>query len=81
MVMKTANIADFKTNLSSFISMVEKGEEIEICKHNIPVARVLPLSRKVINKTKLGCGLKTVRINTDLTEPAISPSAWEMLKK
>lgn len=81
MVMKTANIADFKTNLSSFISMVEKGEEIEICKHNIPVARVLPLSRKVINKTKLGCGMKTVRINTDLTEPAISPSAWEMLKK
>jgi prevent-host-death family protein len=81
MVMKTANIADFKTNLSSFISLVEKGEEIEICKHNIPVARVLPLSRKVVNKTRIGCGIKTVRINTDLTEPAISSSAWEMLKK
>jgi prevent-host-death family protein len=81
LTMKTANIAEFKTNLSSFISLVEKGEEIEICKHNIPVARILPLSRKVINKTRLGCGIKTVRINADLTEPAISPSVWEMLKK
>jgi prevent-host-death family protein len=79
--MKTANIADFKTNLSSFISLVEKGEEIEICKHNIPVARVLPLSRRMVNRTRLGCGRKTVKINTDLTEPAISSSAWEMLKK
>ncbi|MFA6294212.1 MAG: type II toxin-antitoxin system prevent-host-death family antitoxin [Victivallales bacterium] len=79
--MKTANIADFKANLSSFISLVEKGEEIEICKHNIPVARVLPLSRRIVNKTKLGCGMKTVKIMSDLTEPAISESAWEMLKK
>jgi prevent-host-death family protein len=79
--MKTANIADFKANLSSFISLVEKGEEIEICKHNIPVARVFPLSRKAINKTRLGCGRKTVKINADLTAPAISISAWEMLKK
>ncbi|OGV57060.1 MAG: hypothetical protein A2X45_01555 [Lentisphaerae bacterium GWF2_50_93] len=79
--MKTANIAEFKTNLSSFISLVEKGEEIEICKHNIPVARVLPMFHKVLNKTKLGCGRKTVRIKTDLTEPAMSESAWEMLKK
>ena len=81
LTMITANIAEFKTNLSSFISLVQKGEEIEICKHNIPVARVLPLPRKILNKTKLGCGMKTVKIKTDLTAPAISSSAWEMLKK
>ena len=81
LVMRTANIAEFKTKLSSFISLVEKGEEIEICKHNIPVARVLPLPHKAVNKTKLGCGIKTVKIKTDLTEPAISSSAWEMLGK
>ena len=79
--MKTANIADFKANLSSFISLVEKGEEIEVCKHNIPVARVSPLSRRMLNKTRIGCGRKTVKIMTDLTEPAISGSAWEMLKQ
>jgi len=81
LVMKTANIAEFKTNLSSFISLVEKGEEIEICKHNIPVARVLPMTHILANKTKLGCGRKTVTIKSDLTEPAMSGSTWEMLKK
>ena len=70
--MKMANIAVFKNNLSYFISIVEKGEEIEVCKRNIPVAKVLPVNRVHENKTKLGCGRGTVPFTkADLTEPFI----------
>jgi len=34
LAMKTANIGDLKKNLSKFISFVEQGEVIEICKHS-----------------------------------------------
>ncbi|MCK4831087.1 type II toxin-antitoxin system prevent-host-death family antitoxin, partial [bacterium] len=41
--MKMANIADFKNRLSYFISLVEKGEEIKVCKRNVPIAKVTPI--------------------------------------
>jgi prevent-host-death family protein len=40
--MKIANIGEFKNNLSKFIGFVEQGEVVEICKHNIPVAKLIP---------------------------------------
>ena len=36
------NIHDPKPNLSRLIDMVERGEEVIICKHGKPVARILP---------------------------------------
>jgi prevent-host-death family protein len=79
MAMLMANIADFKNNLSYFISRVEKGEEIEVCKRNIPVAKVMPISRICQNKTELGCGRGSVQFTeADLTEPFIPESSWEM---
>ena len=81
MVMKVANIAEFKDNLSRFLSLVEKGEEIEICKRNVPIARLLPLARgERKNRTKLGCGRGSVQTHGDLTEPMIPEESWEMLK-
>ncbi len=35
-----ANIADFKNHLSEYLQKVESGEIVEICKRNIPVAKV-----------------------------------------
>jgi prevent-host-death family protein len=40
--MKVANIAELKNNLSKFISFVEQGEVVEICKRNVPVAKLIP---------------------------------------
>ena len=79
--MKIANIAEFKDHLSRYMALVEQGEEIELCKRNVPVARIIP-SRKEIapNKTRLGSGLNSVTIKTDLTEPAFSFDDWHMLK-
>lgn len=41
------NIHDAKTNLSRIIERVEQGEEIVISRAGTPVAKVVPLSRRV----------------------------------
>ncbi|WP_433725312.1 type II toxin-antitoxin system Phd/YefM family antitoxin [Actinoplanes sp. CA-051413] len=41
------NIRDAKTNLSRIIDRVEHGEEIIISRAGTPVAKVIPLSRRV----------------------------------
>ncbi len=80
--MKMANIAELKNNLSKFLSLVEKGEEVKICKRNIPIARLAPIKTKEIkNHTQLGCGQGTAQILDDLTEPMIPSENWEMLKE
>ena len=76
--MKVANIADLKNNLSRFISLVESGEEIEVRKRNIPVARVVPIQQTAKNKTVLGCGRDSAKIYGDLTEPLIPLEDWNM---
>lgn len=77
--MKTANIGQLKDNLSKFLSFVEKGEAVTICKRNIPVAMLIPHnSPQKANKTKLGCGKGSVKVNGDLTEPMIPEEAWDM---
>ena len=74
-----ANIGQLKDNLSKFLSYVEKGETITICKRNIPIATLAPHgSRKTGNRTKLGCGMGTVQVEGDLTEPLIPEDAWDM---
>lgn len=79
--MKTANVAELKNNLSKFLSVVQNGEEVAICKRNIPVARLAPIKTKENkNHTKLGCGKGTVQILGDLTEPMIPSENWDMLK-
>jgi len=79
---KSANIADIKNNFSHFIALVEQGEVIEVCRRNVPVARVVPASRtRRRNQTKLGCGRETGMILGDITEPAIPAEDWEMLEE
>ncbi len=78
--MKT-NIAKLRSELSKFLDKVQKGEEIEIQKHNITIAKIVSLVEEKPHKTKLGVGSGTVRIKGDLTEPMIESSNWEMLKR
>ncbi len=75
--MKIANIAELKNRLSEFLSYVERGEEIEVRKRNIPIARVVPILKEPSNRTELGCGLNTVSIKGDLTQPLIDESNWD----
>jgi len=67
--MKIANVAELKNHLSKFLAFVIQGEEIEVRKHNIPIARVVPINPKRKNCTVIGCGNGSVCIKGDLTEP------------
>ncbi len=78
--MKVANIAEFKNNLSKFIAIVEKGETVKICRRNIPIAQMIPISpESKRNRTRLGCGRGSVEVKGDLTAPMIPLEDWEML--
>ena len=81
MVMKIAHIAELKNRLSEYMRLVEGGEEVEIRKHNVPIARVVPLRRKVSTAERLGAGAGTVKIRGSLTESMIPPRAWNSLGK
>ena len=79
--MKMTNIAELKNDLSKILAFVEKGEKVQICRRNVPIAYIVPYKKKTPkNKTVLGCGKGTVRINCDLTEPMIPNENWEMLQ-
>jgi len=79
--MKSANIAEFKDHLGKYLTIVEQGGEVQLCKRNIPMAMIIPVKTKAtINKTKLGCGGGSVVISTDLTEPIFLPDDWSMMK-
>ena len=78
--MTTANIAEIKSHFSRYLSLVEKGESVQVCKRNVAIAQIVPLNTKKKNKTKLDCGRGTVVVHGDLTEPAMDTADWNMLK-
>ena len=45
LAMKIAEIAEFEHRLSEYLAAVANGEEVEIRKRNVPLARVVPVSR------------------------------------
>lgn len=77
--MKSANIGELRANLSELLERATAGEEIEIRKRNVPIARIVPIAKPTPNRTRLGCGRGSVVIRADLTEPAWSAEDWEML--
>jgi len=81
MPMKIASIADLKNRISEYFSAVEKGEEVEVRKRNVPIARIVPIEKKQANLTRLGCGKGTGRILADPTAPFISEEDWHMIKE
>lgn len=80
--MKSANIAEIKNQFSHFIALVEQGEEVQVCKRNQAVAKIVAVpGGATANRTQLGCGKGTVKINCDLTEPALPAEDGEMLRE
>ncbi|MGW5920657.1 type II toxin-antitoxin system Phd/YefM family antitoxin [Nocardia fluminea] len=62
------NIHDAKTNLSRIIERVEQGEEIVISRAGTPVAKVVPLSRRV-KRTGRGSLRGRVELSADWDSP------------
>lgn len=77
--MKKASVANLRTNLSDFLDYVQEGEEVEIQKHNVTIAKIIPINKPGKNKTKLGLGKGSVKLKYDPTEP-IMDEDWDMHK-
>ena len=81
LVMKIADIAEFKHRLSEYLAAVANGEEVEIRKRNVPLARVVPVPRPARNRTVLGCGRGSVVVRASLVEPLIPLGDWECWRR
>ena len=79
MAMKIASLAEFRNHLSEYLAAVANGEEVEVRKRNMPVARIVPIRRAGRNRTVLGCGEGSAVVKSDLTGPVIPDADWEML--
>lgn len=49
------NIHEAKAQLSHLLNLIEKGEVVEICRRNVPIAEVKKIKKK--NKAKRQFGL------------------------
>jgi prevent-host-death family protein len=65
------NIHDAKTNLSRIIDRVEHGEEIIISRSGTPVAKVIPLNRRV-NRTGRGSLAGELAVADDWDSPEVN---------
>lgn len=62
------NMHEAKTHLSKIIERVEAGEEIIIDRAGVPVAKVVPLTRRV-NRTAIGSLAGHVDLSGDWDSP------------
>jgi prevent-host-death family protein len=62
------NMHEAKTHLSRIIERVERGEEIIIDRAGTPVAKVVPLARRV-NRTAIGSLAGRVDLGSDWDSP------------
>jgi prevent-host-death family protein len=67
------NIHDAKTNLSRIIDRVEHGEEIIISRSGTPVAKVIPLNRRV-DRTGRGSLAGRLAVADDWDSPEVNES-------
>lgn len=42
-----ANITQLRANLVEFVKLAESGQEVIVCRRNLPVARLIPMSMAV----------------------------------
>jgi prevent-host-death family protein len=76
---RSVNGAELREHFGQYLSLVEQGEEVRICKRNKSVARIQRVpSDAVRNGTRLGCARGSVRILGDIVAPAFSDEDWEM---
>jgi prevent-host-death family protein len=53
-----SNINEIKTHLSSYLEKVVRGETVVICKRNIPIAEIKPITRLSHEKRPIGLAKK-----------------------
>ena len=63
------NIHEAKTHLSRYLKHIEAGETILLCKHNVPIAEIRPLSQQRTTPRPLGTAKGQVKVPAEFFEP------------
>lgn len=53
-IMISQNINEIKTHFSSFIAKVRNGETVIVCKRNVPIAEIKPITALPTEKRPIG---------------------------
>ncbi|RJQ62292.1 MAG: type II toxin-antitoxin system prevent-host-death family antitoxin [Desulfobacteraceae bacterium] len=73
--MKTINVHEAKTRLSSILAEIEeKGESYLICRNGKPIADLVPYKKR--SRLKPDPLLSRIKVNCDLTKPFIEEDEW-----
>ena len=77
--MSTAvNIGELKNRHCELLERAEKGDEILVCKRNVPFATITGLPKRK-NKSQPGWAASSLRILQSVEGPAIPDNDWNML--
>ena len=79
LAMKRGNIHEVKDRLTGFVDAALRGEEVVICRRNVPVARLVAIRPPPVNRTRLGWAAGEGEVHDDLQGPFIPPEDWTML--
>ena len=63
------NIHEAQTHLSRYLKYIEAGETILLCKHNVPIAEIRPLSQQRTTPRPLGTAKGQVKVPPAFFEP------------
>lgn len=63
------NIHEAKTHLSRYLSRLAKGENILLCKRNVPIAEIRPLPPQKELKRPIGLAKGQFKIPPEFYEP------------
>lgn len=74
--MKSVNVAELRSNLSSYLSEVKAGQEIVVRDRNEPIARIIPL--KPLSDDEKELLALAAEGKARLGEGAIGEEFWEL---
>lgn len=69
LVMIRINIHEAKTHLSRYLSRLEAGETIILCKRNVPIAEIKPIEHRRTEPRKLGVAKGQFEVTDAFFEP------------
>jgi len=69
LVMIRINIHDAKTNLSRHLRRVARGETIIVCRHNVPIAELRPITQPTRKPRLIGGLAGKLRVPRSFFEP------------
>ncbi|UCF96027.1 MAG: type II toxin-antitoxin system Phd/YefM family antitoxin [Spirochaetaceae bacterium] len=63
------NIHEAKTHLSKYLSRLEQGEKILLCKRNVPIAEIVPITPASESPRPIGLAKGEFSVSPDFFEP------------